>query len=110
MVETGKRSMKKKAIKTPSKNSTKYFRGKNSKKKCSITKKVLAGVTHDEKKAKKQSKTQKRPNVPFGGILSSKAREKVFIETGKVAAGVKKIDEIDQKYRKFVVQIIGKIK
>lgn len=102
--------MKKKTRKTPSKNSTKYFRGKNAKKRCAITKKVLVGVTHDEKKAKKQSKTQKRPNVPFGGILSSMAREKVFIEAGKVAAGIKEINDVDQKYRKFVIQIIEKTK
>lgn len=108
MVDTGKRSMKKKMRKTPSKNSIEYFKGKNSKRKCPITKKALLGVTHNQKKAKKQSKTQKRPSVPFGGVLNSKARQEVFVEIGKIISGIKSIEEVDQKYRKFIVQIIKK--
>ncbi len=98
--------MKKKFRKTPSKNSVEYFKGKNSKRICPVTKTALLGVTHDEKKAKKQSKTQKRPSVPFGGVLSAKAREKVFIEVAKVSAGIKDINNVDQKYRKYVVQAL----
>lgn len=104
MVDTGKRAMKKKSIKTPSKTTTKYFRKKNSKRICPVTKKALLGVTHDQKKAKKQSRSQKRPSVPFGGVLNSKAREEVIIELAKVKAGIKEINEVDQKYRKYVIQ------
>jgi large subunit ribosomal protein L34e len=104
MVDTGKRSMKKKSRKTPSKTTMEYFKGINSKRICPITKTALLGVTHDQKKAKKQSKTQKRPNVPFGGVLSSKAREQVFTEVAKVRAGIKEVNDIDQKYRKYVKQ------
>jgi ribosomal protein L34E len=109
MVETGKRTMKKKSVKKPSKTGKEYFRGKDSKKKCAITGKVLSGMTHEKTKRSKKSKTQKRPSVPFGGILGSKAREQVFIETGKVVAGIKKIDEVEQKYRKYVEQAIRRI-
>ncbi len=104
MVDTGKRSMKKKSRKTPSKTTTEYFREKNSKRICPINKTALLGVTHDQKKARKQSKTQKRPNVPFGGVLSSKAREQVFTEVAKIKAGIKELNDVDQKYRKYVSQ------
>lgn len=101
MVNTGKRVQKKKSIRTPSKTTTHYSRKKSKKISCAITGKKLAG-THKDKK----SKTQKRPTAPFGGILSGKAREEVFIEVGKVMAGIKKINDVDQKYRKYVKQII----
>jgi ribosomal protein L34E len=104
MVDTGKRAMKKKTRKTPSGNTTKYFREETAKKVCAITKKPLLGVQHSQKKTKKNSKTSKRPSVPFGGILSSTAREKVFIELAKVVSGEKEINDVDQKYRKFVSQ------
>ncbi|MBT7241787.1 MAG: hypothetical protein HN878_04830, partial [Candidatus Diapherotrites archaeon] len=60
--------------------------------------------------ANKKSKSQKRPSVPFGGVLSSKPREQVFTEYGKVMAGVKTIDEVGQTYRKYVKQIMEKAK
>jgi ribosomal protein L34E len=104
MVDTGKRTQKRKSKRTPSKTTKEYFRGRNSKPKCAISKKPLQGMTHEKTKRSKKSKTQKRPSVPFGGILGGKAREKVFTELGKVLAGVKKIDDVDQKYRTFVKQ------
>ena len=110
MVDTGKRTMKKKSRKTPSGNSMEYFKGENSKRICPINKTALLGVTHSQKKAKKQSKTQKRPSVPFGGVLSSKARENVIIELSKVKAEIKSIDDVDQKYRKYVNQIMKRAK
>ena len=69
---------------------------------CAISKKPLAGTS---KKAKsKESKTQRRPSVPFGGVLGGRERGKMFIELGKVLAKIKTIDEVDQKYRKYVKQ------
>ncbi|MDD3084066.1 MAG: hypothetical protein PHP82_03520, partial [Candidatus ainarchaeum sp.] len=79
-------------------------RESNQKKNCAITGKKLSGTSN--KKPSKESKTQKKPSVPFGGILSTKAREQVFIETGKVIAKVKDIDDVDQKYKKFVKQML----
>ncbi len=98
MVETGKRTMKRKFVKTPSKTKKVYFREDKQEKNCAITKQKLLGTSN--KKSSKESKTQKRPSVPFGGVLSTKAREQVFIEVGKVVAGIKKIDDVNQKYRK----------
>lgn len=98
--------MKKKARKTPSGNTTKYFRQKTATKVCAVTKKPLAGVSHTQKKTKKLSKTAKRPSVPFGGILSAPAREKVSIELAKVVSGEKEINDVDQKYRKYVTQLM----
>lgn len=105
MVDTGKRSKKHKSVKTPSKTTKEYFKGKAKKQTCSITGKTLQGMTHEKTKRSKKSKTQKRPSVPFGGILSGNARENVFIELGKVLTG-KNIDDVDQKYRKYVKQVI----
>jgi ribosomal protein L34E len=104
MVETGKRTMKRKFVKTPSKTTKVYYRDGKQEKNCAITGKKLSGTT--SKKASKESKTQKRPSVPFGGILSTKARKQVFTEVGKIKAKIKKIDDVDQKYRKFVKQVL----
>ncbi|MCX6800955.1 MAG: hypothetical protein NTZ73_02095 [Candidatus Diapherotrites archaeon] len=107
MVKPHEKTMKKKMRKTPSKNKRVFFKEKPSKKTCPVTGEALKGVPHARKyKANKLSKTQRRPSVPFGGVLSARAREQVFIETGKIAAGVKKIDDIDEKYKKFVKQAL----
>lgn len=93
--------------KSSSETKREYFKGKHKKSVCSLTKKSLHGVPHETKcNLNKHSKTQKRPSVPFGGILSGEARAKVFIEMGKVLAGIKKMDEVDEKYRKYVKQAI----
>ena len=105
MVDTGKRTMKRKSRKTPSKTTKEYFRGTNTNASCAITGNKLAGT----KQSNKKSKTKKRPSVPFGGVLSTKAREQVFIELGKVVCEMKTIDEVDQKYRKYVKQAIKRV-
>ncbi len=107
MVTPGDRTKKSESKRTPSKTTKEYFKGKPSKKRCAITGNVLSGVPHAEKSVyNKHSKTEKRPSVPFGGVLGGKAREQVFIETGKVVAGIKNIDAVDQKYRKYVKQAL----
>ncbi len=99
--------MKRKSKKTPSKTKKVYFRGKKQEKNCGISGKKLQGTSG--KKSSKESKTQKRPSVPFGGVLCSRAREKVFIETGKIKAGLKNINEVEQKYRKYVKQALKRV-
>lgn len=101
--------MKVKSKRMPSKTKKIYFKGKDSKKKCAITGRVLQGVPHDKTKRSKHSKTQKRPSVPFGGILNTQAREKIFIELGKVTSGTKSIDDVSQKYRKYVKQAMQRV-
>lgn len=104
MTKPYQRTLKKKIRKAPSKKRRIFIREKPSKKKCPVTGETLKGVPHARKcEANKKSKTEKRPSVPFGGVLSSKAREQVFIETGKVIAG-KPIEEVETKYRKYVKQ------
>ena len=107
MVDTGKRTMKHKSRKTPSKTTKNYYRDNKATKICPITGNMLLGTS--KKIRSKESKTQKRPSVPFGGVLSGPAREQVFIELAKVTAGIKEIDDVDQTYRKFVKQAMKRV-
>lgn len=105
MVSPQKRRMQYKNKKSTSGTKREYFKGKHKKQICSLTGKSLHGTPHETKcNAQKLSKTEKRPSAPFGGVLSGEGRAKVFIEMGKVLAGIKKMDEVDEKYRKFVKQ------
>jgi ribosomal protein L34E len=105
MVDTGKRTMKRKSRRTPSKTTKTYYRGKTTTATCAISGHKLSGT----KQSNKLSKTQKRPSVPFGGVLNSVSREQVFIELAKVEAKIKKIDDVDQKYRKYVKQAVKRV-
>jgi ribosomal protein L34E len=105
MVDTGKRRMKRKSIKRPSKTTKTYYRDRKQKTNCAVSGNKLAGTHNTNKK----SKSQKRPSVPFGGIVSGKERERIFIETGKVICGEKTLDKVGQKYRKFVEQAIKRV-
>lgn len=108
MVSPGKRRMKYKHKKTSSGTKKEYFKGKHKKARCAITGNALAGVPHEKKSGlRKKSKSEKRPSAPFGGILSGVARHEVFVEKGKVAAGIKNLEDVDLKYRKFVKQTIN---
>jgi ribosomal protein L34E len=104
MVKPADRRKKSKKRRTSSKLRTEYFKGNSSRQKCAITGEVLSGVPLAKKgKISKYSKTQRRPSVPFGGNLGSKAREEVFTEVGKVLNG-KDINDVDHKYRTYVKQ------
>jgi len=105
MVAPGKRIMKYKHKKTKSGTKREYFDKNHKKQKCAITGKTLSGVPYGRQcERAKHSKTEKRPSAPFGGVLSGEARAEVFTELGKVVAGVKKIDDVDSKYRGYVKQ------
>ena len=105
MVSPNKRRMQYDTKKVPSGVKREYFKGKHKKIKCAITGKNLAGVPNETKaNLRKHSKTEKRPSVPFGGVLSGEAREEVFVELGKVVAGIKPMEDVDIKYRKYVKQ------
>ena len=100
MTKPSDKGRKFKHKKTMSETKKEFFDKKNKKKRCAITKNILHGTAREGKgKIRKLSKTKRRPSVPFGGILSSKAREEVFTEMGKVAAGIKTIDMVDEKYK-----------
>ena len=107
MVNPGKARMKRKSKRVSSASKVEHYRGKKGIPRCAVSGEKLAG-THTSTKglASKKSKSQKRPSVPFGGVLGSKAREQVSIELGKVKAEVKTIDDVEQKYRKYVKQLM----
>lgn len=87
-----------------------FQKAKGKRKTCAICKTKLLGTSREQKGVvSKESRTQRRPSAPFGGILSGKAREEVFIELGKVAAGIKTLDQVDEKYKKYVKQAIKRI-
>lgn len=107
MVAPWQRRLKKKFRKSASGSKPVRYSKKKVVAKCAITKEKLFGVANTTKAGlSKKSKTEKRPSVPFGGVLSGKAREKVFIELGKVVAGIKNIDDVDYKYRTYVKQVL----
>lgn len=110
MTKPMNRGRKYKMRKTSSETKKVHFKGKGKKKVCAIKGIALSGTSKEKKgKMSKESKTQRRPSVPFGGILSGPAREEVFIELGKVAAGIKTLDEVDGKYKKYVQQALKRV-
>ena len=57
----------------------------------------------------KLSKTQKRPSVMFGGILTSKERTLVFKEAAKIISEEKEIIETDVRLKNYINQAIKKM-
>ena len=104
MVDRQTRVKKKKFRKTPGSNTvTQYTREKNTKAKCNITGKQLAGTANQSKAiVNKLAKTKRRPSVKFGGVLSSPARKQLWeykslIEVGKITP-----EDIPIKFKKFI--------
>ncbi len=85
-----------------------YKKNKPAKKKCVLCSRQLHGVPHGKSTAEisKLSKTQKRPNALFGGILCNKCREKVIREAALVKTGEKKKEEVLIKKRKFTEELL----
>ncbi|MDD5163546.1 MAG: 50S ribosomal protein L34e [Candidatus ainarchaeum sp.] len=88
----------------------KLVRGKTAKRQCSICGSKLAGVPHGATKfgVGKLSKTQKKPSVPFGGILCTVCRATAAEEAAKIISG-KKTEEIDLRFRPFVDAILKRL-
>lgn len=58
-----------------------FVRRKPAKPKCAVTKQILPGVARGFKSmVRKLSKTERRPNRPYGGNLSSSAMRRKIIE------------------------------
>ncbi len=105
MVKRFERSSEKKFVRTPgAQTKIVFFKGKAKKHHCALCKKILHGVAHASRRydVSKLSKTQKRPSVPFGGVLCSSCRRKVFIETIKVKEGIKQLQDVSFLLKKFV--------
>lgn len=110
MTQPKDRARKYKKRKSSSGTKKVHFNEKSQRKLCAIKGTPLSGTSRETRgMISKESKTQRRPSVPFGGILSGAAREEVFIELGKVAAGIKSVDEVDEKYRKYVKQSLKRV-
>ena len=112
MVDRQTRMKKKKFRKTPgAKTSTIYTREKNTKAKCAVTGKILAGTANQAKaNIRATSKTKRKPSVKFGGILSGNARKQVWENYALVSSKKKTIEDIPVKVRKFVKDMIGEKK
>lgn len=110
MPTPGERSKKKKFKKTIKETKIVYGKKKAKKRKDPLTKKVLSGVPHGKKKGKLNiAKTKKRPTAPFGGVLSGESRKKIIEETIKVKLGLKKINDVSLKEKKYIEQAKKKI-
>ncbi|MFH0954945.1 MAG: 50S ribosomal protein L34e [Candidatus Micrarchaeota archaeon] len=85
---------------------------KSAKKTCALCENALHGVPHGKRVAKvrKLSKSEKRPSVPFGGILCGPCRKQVIEEAAKVVSGTKEEFEIEFRFRPFVEQAMIQIK
>ena len=70
----------------------------------------MQGVARGKRsEVRKLAKTKRRPSILFGGILSSKARDIVFEEAIKVKTGIKNINDVNIKYRQYVLEAYKKI-
>ncbi len=111
MVKISNVRLSKKYIRTPSgKVSLRFERKSSSISKCGLTGKALQGTPKGkDSKVKKLSKTEKRPSVVFGGVLSNKARDQVFEEAIKVKIGYKKLEDVSISMKKYVTQALHSI-
>ncbi|MFC1728509.1 50S ribosomal protein L34e [Nanoarchaeota archaeon] len=79
------RTLRRVFVKTPgSKTKVQYRKRKPSKAKCGKCEAVLSGVPRERpKKMQKMSKTKKRPQRPFGGVLCTKCTRIEIIKRNK---------------------------
>ena len=80
-------SLRKVFKRTPGgKNKVHYVKRKPTAAKCSVTGKVLAGVPRERQpKLNSMPKTRRRPERPYGGVLSSQAMRKKLIQKAREA-------------------------
>ncbi|MAG21980.1 MAG: 50S ribosomal protein L34e [Candidatus Diapherotrites archaeon] len=104
MTSPGQKTKKKKKRRSAKGSKEYYVREKTSKRQCGVCGGILQGVPHGKKdsEVRKLSKTQRRPSVPFGGVLCTKCRRIVAVEKAKVENDLKKIKDVDLKLRKYL--------
>ncbi len=80
-------SLRKVFKRTPGgKNTVHYVKRKPKAAKCSVTGKVLAGVPRERTPGiKAMPKSKRRPERPYGGVLSSQAMRKKLTEKARKA-------------------------
>jgi large subunit ribosomal protein L34e len=78
------RSFKRIKVKTTSGVKVHYRLAKPSKAICAVTGQKLNGVPRERPfRMKTMAKTMKRPERPYGGVLSSKAMRELFLEKAR---------------------------
>jgi ribosomal protein L34E len=108
MTGHGRKGKRPKTVKGIAGSKTKMVSARHSKRTDAITGETLHGVAHGATltQMRRLSKTARRPSRKFGGVLSSKNTRRVLTESGLVAAGAKRIEDVELRYRKFVEQAL----
>lgn len=112
MPKRHERRKKKKFRRTPSgKSKQHYGKKKHSKHRCTICNRVLHGLPHGKRKheVSRLSKSKRKPSVLLAGIVCGKCRQKIVEEAAKVKYGLKKINDVDLRMRKYVKRVEKKI-
>ncbi len=105
MVAPFRRRLKRVAVRTPGGRIVFHYRKeKPSKHVCALCGNYLHGVPHGRRpvEVRKLSKTERRPERIFGGVLCSSCTRRVIEEAFYVKTGVKEIGEVDIKMRPYV--------
>jgi len=84
-----------------------FERGHPGKHHCALCGAVLHGVPHGRKpsEVRKMGKTERRPSALFAGMLCGKCRAIIVVEAAKVGSGLKKIQDVELRLRKFAAQV-----
>ena len=104
-----KRRLKKVKRRTPGGRVVIHFRReKTGKHVCALCGRPLHGVPHGRRpsQVRKLSKSERRPERFFGGVLCSECARRVLDDAFYVKTGVKRIEDVDLKERKFVEQAL----
>ena len=81
-------------------------RKKTSKQTCALCDGILHGVPHGKNKTgvRKLAKSERRPDVVFGGVLCTRCRKSIIVEAVKVNTGIKTIEDVGLKQKPYVLQ------
>jgi ribosomal protein L34E len=103
---------KKKRVGTKGKVKEFYARAKTSKHECSNCGKAMHGMPHGKTSSgvRKMGKTERRPSALFAGQLCNKCRALAVEDAAKISAGIKKRENIDLRLKKYVEQLLGRMK
>ncbi len=99
------RRMKRKKVRTPGGRVKEvYLKPKTGKHVCALCGKQLHGVPHGKRpsEVRKLSKTERRPERIFGGVLCSECTRKVIEVAAFVRNGVMEMSEVDIRMREYV--------
>lgn len=88
-----------------------YSKGKHTKHGCAVCGAILQGVVNSRTSSgvHKKSKSERRPNAIFGGILCTKCRERAVIDAALIKIGDKRIEDISIKSRHFVEEAMRRV-